>query len=268
MHGISTIDGFVEMTECLAEMIKYVANEPSVGLFYVQQHAQNAIPNVIKLKSNVVQKSCETNLHGEDLEDSITVIRSMKECGGPIVNEMVGDIRKSLAIMAEKKPKRGLIQNPASGFQTETFNWGHNGVYAQRHGKKMSNYFSTMFKNAKERASYFKQPKLDSQESTTYQNVKLTCYPTPSSSVDSSTCNSSSLLDMEAQEPHLSTPATNELQMKEGMYLEEPVDVNLPPHDRLSVSEDYDDFKANKEAKLEEWLGRTSDILDELQRCR
>ncbi|GMQ07530.1 hypothetical protein CsSME_00051683 [Camellia sinensis var. sinensis] len=36
MHELSTVDGFVEVTESLAEMIKYVANEPSVGLFYVQ----------------------------------------------------------------------------------------------------------------------------------------------------------------------------------------------------------------------------------------
>ncbi|KAL6006686.1 hypothetical protein ACLOJK_032179 [Asimina triloba] len=38
------------VNECLAEMIKYIANEPSVGLFYVQQHTQNAIPNLVHIK--------------------------------------------------------------------------------------------------------------------------------------------------------------------------------------------------------------------------
>ena len=57
MHGFSMVDGFAEITESLAEMIKYVANEPSVGLFYVQQHTWNAVPNVIRLKNNVVEKS-------------------------------------------------------------------------------------------------------------------------------------------------------------------------------------------------------------------
>lgn len=32
------------------EMIKYLANEPSLGLFFVQQHAQNAMPNALNLK--------------------------------------------------------------------------------------------------------------------------------------------------------------------------------------------------------------------------
>ena len=31
-----------------------LANEPSVGLFYVQQHVQRAVPNVINLKVRLV----------------------------------------------------------------------------------------------------------------------------------------------------------------------------------------------------------------------
>ena len=52
MHGFSHVDGFVEISNCLAEMIKYAANEPSAGLFFIQHHTQNAVPNVIKLKNN------------------------------------------------------------------------------------------------------------------------------------------------------------------------------------------------------------------------
>ncbi|TKY51630.1 MEF2BNB-like protein [Spatholobus suberectus] len=118
MHEFSTVDGFVEISECLAEMTKYVANEPSVGLFFIQHHAQNAVPNVIKVQKNVVQKSHETTLRTEDLEDSTTMVRSMKECGIPIADKMIGEIKKSLVTMATKRPKRGLIR-PASSSQTE-----------------------------------------------------------------------------------------------------------------------------------------------------
>ncbi|CAL5439235.1 unnamed protein product [Camellia sinensis] len=132
MHEFSTVDGFVEVTESLAEMIKYVANEPLVGLFYVQQHTQNAVPNLINLKNNVMEKSRELTLHTEDLEDSITMVRSMKDCGFPIADEMIGDIKKSLAIISTKQPKRGLIHNPSSGFQMgRTSSWGLLGVVMQ-----------------------------------------------------------------------------------------------------------------------------------------
>lgn len=118
MHGFSIVDGFVEISHCLAEMIKYVANEPSVGLYFIQKHTQNAVPNVIKLKNNVIQNSRETTLHTQDLEDSITMVKSMKECGFPIVDEMIGDIKKTMVIMTSKLPKRGLIRRSTSNFHT------------------------------------------------------------------------------------------------------------------------------------------------------
>lgn len=268
MHGFSTVDGFVEITESSAEMIKYVANEPSVGLFYVQQHTQNAVPNVINLKSNVAEKSCETNLHNEDLEDSITMVRSMKECGFPIADDMIRDIRKSLATMSARQPKRGLISNPVSGFQmgrTGSWGpatWGRNGVDAEKDGKRTSNYFSTVFKNAKDKASNFKWPQLDSRESTTSQAQKLSSYPCSSHLVASS---SSSPPDAEADELPLSSRAADEQQLDEE---EAQVDVNLPSYNIPSLTENYDDFKSDKEAKLEEWLGGIADNPDKLQESK
>lgn len=38
---------------------------------------------------------------------------------------------------------------------------------------------------------------------------------------------------------------------------EEQNDVSLPSKNLVLVSENFDDFKADKEAKLEEWLGGT-----------
>ncbi|KAL7189962.1 hypothetical protein ACSBR1_039575 [Camellia fascicularis] len=147
MHEFSTVDGFVEVIESLAEMIKYVANEPSVGLFYVQQHTQNAVPNLINLKNNVMEKSRELTLHTKDLEDSITMVRSMKDYGFPIADEMIGDIKKSLAIMSTKQPKRGLIHNPSLGFQmgrTSSLGpstWGRN-TDSMHKGEKLVSYLN------------------------------------------------------------------------------------------------------------------------------
>ncbi|KAG2729782.1 hypothetical protein I3843_01G260700 [Carya illinoinensis] len=262
MHGLSTVDGFVEITECLAEMIKYITNEPSVGLFYVQQHTQNAVPNVITLKNNVVEKSREMTLHTEDSEDSITTVRSMKECGFPIADEMIRDIKKSLVIISTKQPRRGLIHNPVSGFQMgRTISWGpttwgSSAVYSQEDNERKGSYFSTVFKSAKQKASNFKWPQLDPKESIETKGEKLLPYPTSTLSVASAST-SSSFPDVEVDELPLSSRIEDEPLQEE----EEESDVSLINHNLLSSAENFDDFKADKEAKLKEWL-QGADNLD------
>ncbi|CAN8307060.1 unnamed protein product [Cochlearia groenlandica] len=86
MHEFSTIDGFAEINESLAEMIKYIANEPSVGIYYIQQHVRNAAPNILKLDREVSEKAHETALHTQDLDDSISMVKSMKDCGLPVAD--------------------------------------------------------------------------------------------------------------------------------------------------------------------------------------
>ncbi|KAK6228277.1 hypothetical protein SCA6_000617 [Theobroma cacao] len=262
MNGFSTVDGFVEITESLAEMIKYVANEPSVGLFYVQQHTQNAVPNVVNLNNHVVEKSREATLHTEDLEDSITMVRSMKECGFPIADEMIKDIRNSLTIMSAKQQKRGLIHSPASSFQMRRtsswgpMSWGRGSENVQQDG---SNYFSTVIKSARQKASNFKWPQLESKEQIQKQPQKPLSHPTPPLSVASAST-SSSIPDTEADELPLSCQMADEVHEEEEEATEDDV---KPSHHNLSfMSENYDDFKADKEAKLEQWLEGTEGKMD------
>ncbi|XP_059666039.1 uncharacterized protein LOC132311907 [Cornus florida] len=246
MNGFSTVDGFVELNECLAEMIKYVANEPSVGLFYVQQHTQNAVPNLVNLKNNIVEKSREMNLHAQDLEDSITMASSMKECGFPVADEMIKDIKKSLAIMSTKQPKSG---SPRSGFRmgrTSSWGpstWGRNAAYSRQDGEKSGSYLSTVLKSAKQKASNFKWPQLDSIEPGETKGSSLSYSSLPA------TGTTLTLPVSQADELPPSSQIADELQEKEL-----PVDVNSSSHQLVSLSENFDDFKANKEAKLEEWL--------------
>ncbi|KAH7513236.1 uncharacterized protein LOC107404225 [Ziziphus jujuba] len=256
MHGFSTVDGFVEITECLAEMIKYVANEPSVGLFYVQQHTQNAVPNLITLRKNVMDKSRETTLHTEDSEDSLTMLRSMKECGFPIADEMIRDIKKSLLVMSKKQPRKGLIHDSVSAFQIgrnwEPASWRRSEDYGQQDSESDS-YFSSVFKSAKQKASNFKWSQLSSKESLHAKDEKMMSYPNPPQSVASAASTSSSRHDVEADELPLSVPFTDEPQETE-------IGISSPPRNLSSLSENYDDFKADKEAKLEEWLEETGNL--------
>ncbi|CAH8376311.1 unnamed protein product [Eruca vesicaria subsp. sativa] len=164
MHEFSTVDGFAEIDESLAEMIKYIANEPSVGLYYIQQHVRNATPNVLNLSSNVLEKSRETLLHTEDVDDSIDMVRSMKECGSPIVDEMIGDIKSSLALMM---PRRGgVVLNSRSPWSrsNSTTTTTRGSDYSQDDNGESSGYFTSVFKSAKEKASNIKWPQIDFKE--------------------------------------------------------------------------------------------------------
>lgn len=249
MDDISTVDGFVEITECVAEMLKYLANEPSVGLFYVQQHTQNSVPNLVSLRNSVEDKSREMTLHTEDSGESIVMLSSMKECGSPIVDEMIRDIKNSLTIMSSKQPKRGLINNPRSLFQIGRSSswgpaaWGRNEVPLEQEAESSSSYISTVFKSAKERAASLKwvQSEGESLPSVLYTTLQ---FAVPSTS--------SAIPNMEIEEPQISSKISSELQ--EVSAAGEGLSSNL-----LSLSKSFDEFKAEREAKLEQWLEQTSD---------
>ncbi|CAI9091159.1 OLC1v1026111C2 [Oldenlandia corymbosa var. corymbosa] len=256
MQEFSTVDGFVEVTECMAEMIKYVANEPSVGLFYIQQHIQNAAPNLINLKNNVVEKSHEMTLHTEDFEDSISAISSMKECGFLIADEMIRDINSSLTIISKKHPKRGLMNSTASAFQlgrTRSWGpvvWGRSSSSSLQDSEKSSGYLSSVINSAKLKASNLKW----NQTETTNQSFEA-IDETSTSDINASSsdaCGSTSnMLDSEAVELPISSPIAEELQQVQG-------EESLRHEDLLSLAHKYEEFKADKEAKLEEWLGEMS----------
>ncbi|CAN1238321.1 hypothetical protein LINGRAPRIM_LOCUS2082 [Linum grandiflorum] len=231
----------------MAEMMTYVANEPSVGLFYVQQHVQNAAPNVISIRKAVADRSNETSLNTQDLEDSITVVRSMKECGLPIANEMIKDIRKSIAVMSEKQQRRGgLGPRSSSGFlmrragSTEPPTRGDSDV-----AKKSGYYFSSMFKTAKERASGLKWPPIDLKD--TMPSVS------PLQFTESSSTSSSAVV-AEADELPLSSQTAEDTAEE----------LQTETKNAKSVPEDYDVFNADKQAKLEEWLLETAGSGDKL----
>lgn len=262
MHEFSTVDGFVEITESLADMIKFIANEPSVGLFYIQQHSQKAAPNLVNLKNSIEEKSREMALHTEDSDDSITVIRSMKECGLPIANGMIKDLRHTLAVISKKQPKKGLISGPSSSFPVgiatswSPSTWVRNTV-SEEDDKRTAGYLSNVFQSAKQKASNFKWPQLETEETPPAKSepsssdkdepsVTLTNDALLAADVSSS----SSLGRANSEDLTLSSQTANELQ-------QEQVNKSMSHDQLLSLTENFDEFKADKEAKLEEWLGGT-----------
>ncbi|WOH02454.1 hypothetical protein DCAR_0521843 [Daucus carota subsp. sativus] len=259
MDDISTVDGFVEITECVAEMLKYLANEPSVGLFYVQQHTQNSVPNLVSLRNSVEDKSREMTLHTEDSGESMIMLSSMKECGSPIVDEMIRDIKNSLTIMSTKQPKRGLINNPRSLFQigrTSSWGpaaWGRNEVPLEQEAESSSSsYFSTVFKSAKERAASLKWVQSDSEGSVNGKGENL--LPAHDTTLQYAVPSTASAM---LEEPMLSSKISSGSQ--EMSETGDGLSTNL-----LSLSKSFDEFKAEREAKLEQWLQQTSDQDDQL----
>lgn len=206
MHEFSIVDGFVAITESSADMIKSLANEPSVGLYYVQQHTQNAVPNLINLKNNVENKSRELTFHTEDMEDSISMVRSMKEGGFPIVDDMISDVKKCVSIMSSKQPKRGLITRSSSSFQMGKI--GSWGPMYREDGEKSNSYLSVFKKGGS-----FKW--LDSRD------------------------------EIRPKDENVSS------------HLQENEDgrADLANRELLPLAENFDEFRADREAKLEEWLG-------------
>ncbi|KAM3345441.1 hypothetical protein P3S68_025150 [Capsicum galapagoense] len=158
MHGFSTVDGYVEITESLADMITFIANEPSAGLYYVQQHTQSAVPNLINLTSNIEGKSRQVTMHAADSEDSSITVRSMKECGLPIASEMLKDLGHSLAVVSEYQPRSRFISRPSSSFRigkTISWNpatWGGRNTSPEQDGEKNADSISNVFRSANARS--------------------------------------------------------------------------------------------------------------------
>ncbi|XP_042452446.1 uncharacterized protein LOC122037054 isoform X2 [Zingiber officinale] len=146
MHqGSSSIDSFFnDVKEGVDEMIVSLANDPTVGLFFVQQHAHASMPYLLGVKDKVRKKIHEVSLHTENMEDSICSVRSMAECGTPIADGMIEDINRSLQLMSASKLKRGLTRDTSWGFRVSNPNTGNS--FSHR-------YLSSIFDSVKQKAT-------------------------------------------------------------------------------------------------------------------
>uniref|UniRef100_A0ACD6A217 Uncharacterized protein n=1 Tax=Avena sativa TaxID=4498 RepID=A0ACD6A217_AVESA len=249
---LSPADGFLCVKEGVDEMIKHVANEPSIGLYFVQQHANASMPILLDVKGKVAEKTREVTLHTEDIEDSICAVRSMAEFGLPIADDMIKDINKSLKIMSKTQPKRGLIQNPIWGFQSDKSLEAYDDLGATNGGSSR-NYLSSMFNTAKQKASSLRWPQSDltTNDDVSENSVSSTAPEssqagghsgsTPSDAERDDTLISSRLM------ANNNAATTNQ---------------SVSASDISYTAESYKRFKEEQELKLQEWLRESKEAED------
>ncbi|GLJ55432.1 hypothetical protein SUGI_1190140 [Cryptomeria japonica] len=100
MSQFSPVDGFSQVHESLTETITLVANEPSLGLFFVQHHAHNAAPILASVKNKLVDASQEAFLCTEDMTDALNSVKSFKRCGPNIIDRMIKNLESSVSVMS------------------------------------------------------------------------------------------------------------------------------------------------------------------------
>lgn len=83
----------------ITDMVKEVANEPSVGLYFVQQHVHKAVPGLLALKGQVAEGTNEAILYTEDVKDALTAVKVMKEVGPPVFSKMISTLNASLQLL-------------------------------------------------------------------------------------------------------------------------------------------------------------------------
>eukprot|EP00850_Spirogloea_muscicola_P012426 SM000080S22941 [mRNA] locus=s80:256440:257989:- [translate_table: standard] len=104
-----------EVYNKLADILKQLANKPSVGLYYVQQHALKATPAVVALRDTVQETTAEAVYATEDVRAAATSVRTMKGVGPPAINAMLACIQNCEALRLTPKPGGSSIAaNPAA----------------------------------------------------------------------------------------------------------------------------------------------------------
>ncbi|XP_014756437.1 uncharacterized protein LOC100821022 isoform X2 [Brachypodium distachyon] len=250
---LSPAEGFLRaVKEGVDEMIKHVANEPSVGLYFVQQHAHASMPILLDVKGKVAEKTREVTLHTEDIEDSICAVRSMAEFGLPIADDMIKDINRSLMMMSKTQPKRGLIQNPTWGFQSGKTSEAWEDVGATNGGSSR-NYLSSMFNTAKQKASILRWPQPDFSANDDVSE-KSGSSAAPGSS-KAGRHGASTPSDAERDD----LPVSSRLLGNNNAGTTNP---SLSASDISHMAESYNKFKEEQELKLQEWLRESKEAED------
>eukprot|EP00252_Welwitschia_mirabilis_P012609 TRINITY_DN2783_c0_g1_i1.p1 TRINITY_DN2783_c0_g1~~TRINITY_DN2783_c0_g1_i1.p1 ORF type:complete len:341 (+),score=81.36 TRINITY_DN2783_c0_g1_i1:95-1117(+) len=115
-YRLSVEEGFAEVHKDITEMIEQLANEPSVGLFYIQQHVHNAVPNLHKIKTQVADTTRDVVICTEDMKDATNTIKLMQECGPLIIEQMLKKLTSSITLISRRQQhnlqqRKGKVQN-------------------------------------------------------------------------------------------------------------------------------------------------------------
>eukprot|EP00249_Psilotum_nudum_P005882 c19302_g1_i2 orf=573-1784(+) len=101
------VEALEEVHEALTETIKQVANEPSIGLYFVQQHVHKAVPALLVLKTEVLDMTADAELCAANAKDALNTIKTMKDCGPPLIHQMINTINSASSLMPTLHQSRG-----------------------------------------------------------------------------------------------------------------------------------------------------------------
>lgn len=319
MHHCLVIEGFEEVHENISEMIKQVANEPSVGLFYVQQHVHNAVPILHEIKTKVVDTTQEEFICTEDMKDAIRSVKSMKGFGPPIIEQMIKKLNSSISLMSSMQQLKGQrqkikLQNQSillgkdnvvlttlgSAFQTASrAAWRSRASDGQEVGREVTEigasnnqndyegrenlsstdvrtsngFVQSVFKSALQRAGTLGWPSGSIDESTRQIGDRKITRGSSSEALEADVAVSNSAHNMSAmRQTSISASKTVQLensnartmQIRSSKEVEGenflPVDMLLESSDQaLELSEDFEQFQAERAAKLEAWLSEADE---------
>ncbi|EFJ23797.1 hypothetical protein SELMODRAFT_442733 [Selaginella moellendorffii] len=141
-----------------ADMVKQMANEPSVGLYFVQQHVHKAVPAIVSLKDQVGDCAHDSGLSTEDAKDALATVKNFKGVGPPVIERMIKRLNSSIQALQSSRSKESsysvsemaknakkLVSSPFKSEESPT----------SKPSDSSTNYARNLWDSAVDRASSF-----------------------------------------------------------------------------------------------------------------
>ncbi|KAG0476049.1 hypothetical protein HPP92_012890 [Vanilla planifolia] len=237
------------------------------------------MPYLLDVRDKIAEKVHEVTLHTEDVEDSIDVVRSMKDFGHFLAEDMISDINKSLLIMSKSQPKKGEIKFAKGKLKSEIDQWRTNGALdseqeewklgSQPNGyDEEANQHKLIQNPTWDDSSYSSAPPVAASyqksggnlsyfsavlKSAKQRAVGFRSPPTTdrASKVEQFVSASDPSIPSDAEAEEL--PVSSRLQLDENPI--HPLDKDTSQGSKMQHHlEDYDEFKRDKAAKYDAWL--------------
>lgn len=95
--------------DSMTETLKQVVNEPSVGLYFVQEHVHKAVPTVLGLNAQLEEMTGDAELATADAKDCLSSLQTMKECGPPVIEHMIKVLNSASNTIPVRRSMRGSV---------------------------------------------------------------------------------------------------------------------------------------------------------------
>ncbi|KAK3287417.1 hypothetical protein CYMTET_5070 [Cymbomonas tetramitiformis] len=109
-------DSLNGVSNSLSDYVKQTANEPSMGLFYMQEHVRKSATNVVEYKKKMEETKQMLDFQRLDVDEALEITKKMKEVGPPAFFRMQASLyRATAAAAACQKDSKGRWRNSLSG---------------------------------------------------------------------------------------------------------------------------------------------------------